>query len=163
MQAVAAGRWIRTREATTWFARTVAVLAAGFVILAVAALLSHGAPGARLLFGGVSLALAAGAVWLARSYAQRGLMISPDGVVIRNLMRTQRISLAEADGFRPEVPAGAGRPCPVLHLRDGHAVAVGGLARVDWLWHYEEQVRGLVPVCDELNGLLAQVARTAAA
>lgn len=159
MQAVGSDGWIRTREATTWFARAAVLLAAGFMALAAACLLSHGAPSARVLLGAVSIGLAAGAVWLARSYAQRGVMISSDGVVIRNLFATRRVDLAEADHFSPEVPAGSGRPCPVLHLRQGRAVPVGGMARVAVVWRYALCVGELAPVCDELNGLLAQARR----
>ncbi len=162
MHAVVAGSWIRTREATTWFARTATMLAAAFVALALAASLSHGAAEARMLFGLLSLGLSVGAVWLARSYARRGVLISPDGVVIRNLFRTRRVDLAEAERFCPEVPAGAGRPCPVLHLSHGQTVPVGGMARVDVVWRYDLHISELGPVCDELNELLTRVKRDAA-
>jgi hypothetical protein len=56
---------------------------------------------------------------LARRYAGRGLLMSADGIVVRNLWSTRRISVEDAGTFSPGVPAGMNGAVSDLEAADG--------------------------------------------
>ena len=160
--------WIRRPQVTTWPARLFAACAVGFVALAVWFFvvgfgLVAGASGKSAQRGD---ALAVVAIMLgyalvsaieARQYARRGLLLSSDGIVIRNLRGTKRVSLANAHAFSPGVPTGMSGPQPMLKLQQGADIGVGSLARNAARWRYERHLRELEPTCEELNRILVEL------
>jgi hypothetical protein len=96
-----------------------------------------------------------------RRYAGRGLLLSADGVIIRNLLSTQRVALDDAERFSPGVPAGMNGPCPMLRCRARSAVGVGGLGVAAFRWQYDVTLRDLEPLCALLNEVLDRLKNAA--
>lgn len=160
MVAVVPNVWIRRPQVTARFARIFALCGCVFLLLALGGFLGysdHRRPSLWLDFGVVNLVWGALAAALVRQYARRGIRISADGILVRNLLSTRRIALADADGFAPGVAAGLIGPCPILKRRTGEPVSVGGLARVAATWRISENLRELEPLCVELNKLLSEM------
>ncbi len=165
--------WLRRPQVTTWFARFFRGLAAACVVFAIClaaiclaaiCLAIHpAAPDARhegavgAVFASFFLVYAAGCEALARRYASRGLFLSADAIIVRNLLSTQTIPLDDADSFSPGVPGGLSGPCPMLRCRTRSSVGVGGLGVAAFAWRYDATLRGLEPMCELLNGLLARL------
>ena len=160
------GSWLRRPQVTTRSARYFRVLAGVCLVLAfcfaIAPTAAHKdkqavgvvVPALFVIFALISEALA-------RRYAGRGLFLSADGVVVRNLMSTQRVALDDAERFSPGVPAGLNGPCPMLRCRARSAIGVGGLGVVAVAWRYDVTLRNLEPLCAVLNEVLDRLKHTA--
>jgi hypothetical protein len=152
--------WLRRRQVTTWIARYFRALAVFSVLVAACFLIigptsaNHDAQTVGLAFAASFVVYAAFCEALARCYANRGLFVSADGIVVRNLFSTRRIGLHDAERFAPGVPAGLNGPCPMLMCRTGPAVGVGGLGVAALRWRYGAALGDLEPLCNLLNELL---------
>jgi hypothetical protein len=88
---------------------------------------------------------------VARRYARRGLLVSSDGIVVRNLLTTQTIALDDAQRFTPGVRGGLNGPRPMLTCRTRASVGAGGLAIAPPSWRYERALGDLEPACEQLS------------
>jgi hypothetical protein len=159
--------WLRRPQVTTWFARYFRGLAVVCVLLAFCCAIQPTAANARdteavgVVAAAFFLIGAAGCEALARRYASRGLVLSANGIVVRNLLSTQRITLDDAERFSPGVPGGMNGPCPMLRCRTRRTVGVGGLGLAAFAWRYDLTLCELEPVCDRLSGLLDRLKQAA--
>jgi hypothetical protein len=155
--------WLRRRQVTTWLARFQRAVAAVCVFWSFVCAAAAVAPGSRHseaggLVAAVFLLLsAAGCEALGRRYARRGLFISSDGVVVCNLLSTQRVALDDTEQFTPGVRGGMSGPSPMLKCRTRASVGVGGLAIASLSWRYGVALRDLEPACAQLTALLDHV------
>lgn len=149
--------WLRRPQVTTWFARYFRILGVLDLVVAflfVVAAAQKNEPALGVVTSAFLVLGAAVCEGLARRYAGRGLLLSSDAVVVRNLLTTHRVSLDDAEHFSPGVPFGMHGPCPMLRCRTGVAVGVGGLGVAAATWRYEVTMRELEPVCALLNEVL---------
>jgi hypothetical protein len=155
--------WLRRRQVTTWLARFQRAVAVACVFWSFVCAAATMAPGSRhseaggVLAAGFLLLSAAECEALGRRYARRGLFISSDGVIVRNLLSTQRVALDEAEQFTPAVRGGMSGPSPMLKCRTRASVGVGGLAIAALSWRYDVALRDLEPACAQLTVLLDHV------
>jgi hypothetical protein len=104
------------------------------------------------------LAFAVPCVWLGWRVARSGLLIGPDGLLVRGPLRDWRVQPSEAVRFAPGVQRGAGNgtPCPILKRVNGAPVGVWALGREGLIWNYNNYLEEFEPLCERLNQLLAQ-------
>jgi hypothetical protein len=152
---------MRRAQVTSRFAHVFRTLEGCSVLLAVVFMIAHptnrNAHGILVGLAVVFMFYAAVCEVLARRYAGRGLLMSADGIVVRNLWSARRISVEDAGTFSPGVPAGMNGPCPILKRRTGSSVGVGGLAVAAFRWRCDTVLRDLEPLCQRLNATLADL------
>jgi hypothetical protein len=120
---------------------------------------NEGTAGAVAVAAVFALVFSVPCLLVARAIGRAGLWLGPEGIVVRGPLRTWRIPGAEAVEFSPGVQPsyGNGTPCPILTRADGSTVGVWALGREGVVWHFDEYVFELEPLCDELNALLEEL------
>jgi hypothetical protein len=158
--------WLRKSRRTRLFALIAAGISAAWpVAVAVSAIVgftkphSHARLGTIVAVGAVVVAMAVGGLLFARRLARTGMLMSRDGIVVRNPLSTTTIALSDADGFVAGTAQGVGNgtPCPILKLKHAGGVGVWALGREGVIWNFSRYEQELHPLCDELNAVLADL------
>lgn len=150
---VSTGLWFRTERRTRGFAAYAVLFAIGFLIIP---FLASPRAGNVVSIFAFCWCLSALGLFVAVRLARAGLRMAPDGVVVRNPLRTVTVPLGDADEFVAAVASGPGNgtPCPVLKRRQGRSVGIWALGREGFVWNFRRHTADMRPLCDELNATL---------
>jgi hypothetical protein len=158
---LATGSWMRRRRRTLLFAGYAFVLS-GFWIAMIfdvagkQSVYEHN--GGLAVFVLFFLVLAAASATLGVRVARCGLWIGADELVVRGPLRTWHVAAGCAEGFEPGVTGSGNRmPCPVLTRTDGRPVGVWALGSDALTFGYRRALMDMHPLCEALNGLLANI------
>ncbi|MGP7960951.1 PH domain-containing protein [Sanguibacter sp. A247] len=116
------------------------VLAAAIVVGAAFILLvspGHPGPGYDPLNMGAFVLVVGFAVWLLVRHAGVLALVSPEGIVVRNLVRTRSLEWAQVEAVR----LASGQPWVTLDLTDGTTTAVMAVQSSDGAYGRSEAVR----------------------